>query len=128
MGIAQLLVVGLFADLQALLQDLALLLLGPGQLIAGTADRCQVGNLLAERIGCHFQAAAPLPTIKEPPRKLYANKTIWDAVYAQAVPELRDAMDLAYLTGQRPGDVIKATAGDLSNGYLLAGQGKTEKR
>jgi integrase len=37
-------------------------------------------------------------------------------------------MDLAYLTGQRPADVLKIAAPDLNNGFLLIGQGKTEKR
>ena len=37
-------------------------------------------------------------------------------------------MDLAYLTGQRPADVLKIAKTDLSNGFLLIGQGKTEKR
>lgn len=37
-------------------------------------------------------------------------------------------MDLAYLTGQRPADVHKIAATDLNNGFLLIGQGKTEKR
>ncbi|MFK3640591.1 phage integrase [Pseudomonas protegens] len=48
--------------------------------------------------------------------------------YAEAVQELKDAMDLAYLTGQRPADVLKIAATDLNNGFLLIGQGKTEKR
>lgn len=65
---------------------------------------------------------------KETPRDFYAGEVVWDAVYAQAPPELRDAMDLAYLTGQRPADVLKASKNDLNNGYLLVGQGKTEKR
>jgi integrase len=37
-------------------------------------------------------------------------------------------MDLAYLTGQRPADVLKASTTDLNNGFLMVGQGKTEKR
>lgn len=65
---------------------------------------------------------------KETPRDFYAGEVVWDAVYAQAPPELQDAMDLAYLTGQRPADVLKASTNDLNNGYLLVGQGKTEKR
>ncbi len=36
-------------------------------------------------------------------------------------------MDLAYLTAQRPADVLKASTNDLNNGFLLVGQGKTEK-
>lgn len=37
-------------------------------------------------------------------------------------------MDLPYLTGQRPADVLKIAATDLNNGFLLIGQGKTKKR
>ncbi len=65
---------------------------------------------------------------KETPRDFYAGETVWDAVYAQAVQELKDAMDLAYLTGQRPADVLKIAATDLNSGFLMIGQGKTEKR
>lgn len=65
---------------------------------------------------------------KEKPRDYYAGETVWNAVYAEAAQELKDAMDLAYLTGQRPADVLKIAATDLNNGFLLIGQGKTEKR
>ena len=65
---------------------------------------------------------------KETPRDFYAGEIVWDSVYAQAPPELKDAMDLAYLTGQRPSDILKASTNDLSNGFLMVGQGKTEKR
>jgi integrase len=65
---------------------------------------------------------------KETPRDFYAGQVVWNAVYAEAPPELKDAMDLAYLTGQRPADVLKASTADLNNGFLMVGQGKTEKR
>lgn len=65
---------------------------------------------------------------KETPRDFYAGKVVWDAVYAQAPSELKDAMDLAYLTGQRPADVLKASATDINSGFLMVGQGKTQKR
>ncbi|UWF51958.1 tyrosine-type recombinase/integrase [Pseudomonas sp. N3-W] len=65
---------------------------------------------------------------KETPRDFYAGETVWNAVYAQAAQELKDAMDLAYLTGQRPADVLKTSATDLNKGFLMVGQGKTEKR
>jgi len=55
---------------------------------------------------------------KEKPRDFYASPVIWDAVYAKASPELRDAMDLAYLTGQRPADVLAFRATDVIDGYL----------
>ena len=65
---------------------------------------------------------------KEKPRDYYAGEIVWNAVYSEAAQELKDAMDLAYLTGQRPADVLKIAATDLNNGFLLIGQGKTEKR
>ncbi len=65
---------------------------------------------------------------KEKPRDFYAGEVVWNAVYLEAAQELKDAMDLAYLTGQRPADVLKIAATDLNNGFLLIGQGKTEKR
>ena len=65
---------------------------------------------------------------KEKPRDYYAGEIVWNAVYSEAEQELKDAMDLAYLTGQRPADVLKIAATDLNNGFLLIGQGKTEKR
>jgi len=49
-------------------------------------------------------------------------------VYANACIELRDAMDLAYLTGQRPADVLKMRFSDVRNGALLVKQGKTNKK
>lgn len=65
---------------------------------------------------------------KERPRDFYASDEIWSAVYSQAAPELRDAMDLAYLTGQRPADVLAMRAVDVVNGYLQVAQGKTTKK
>ncbi|MCK3840575.1 MULTISPECIES: tyrosine-type recombinase/integrase [Pseudomonas] len=65
---------------------------------------------------------------KETPRDYYAGDIVWNAVYAAAVPELKDAMDLAYLTGQRPADVLKVATTDLSAGFLMVKQGKTAKK
>lgn len=49
-------------------------------------------------------------------------------LYSKAVPELRDAMDLAYLTGQRPADVLRMRAADVVDGFLMVAQGKTSKK
>ena len=65
---------------------------------------------------------------KETPRDFYADSAVWDAVYAQAAQELKDTMQLAYLTGQRPADVLKISINDLSGDFLMVGQGKTQKR
>lgn len=65
---------------------------------------------------------------KEKPRDFYADADVWAAVYAQAGETLRDAMDLAYLTAQRPGDVLRMTVGSIADGMLEVAQGKTGKR
>ncbi|WP_422421821.1 tyrosine-type recombinase/integrase [Pseudomonas sp. GZD-222] len=65
---------------------------------------------------------------KERPRDFYAGPEIWDAVYRWAASELRDAMDLAYLTGQRPADVLSMRATDCVDGHLQVAQGKTSKK
>lgn len=65
---------------------------------------------------------------KEKPRDFYANETVWTAVYSEASEELKDAMDLAYLTGQRPADVLSMRKDNVEGIYLLVSQGKTGKR
>ncbi|MGK3120483.1 tyrosine-type recombinase/integrase [Pseudomonas corrugata] len=64
---------------------------------------------------------------KEVPRDFYAGEIVWNAVYGEADQELKDAMDLAYLSGQRPGDVLKISKTDINNGFLRVGQDKTGK-
>ncbi|MCM1511994.1 MAG: tyrosine-type recombinase/integrase [Oxalobacter formigenes] len=73
----------------------------------------------------------PCRGVKKPilkPRDFYADKAVWEAVYSHATPELRDAMDLAYLTGQRPGDVLKMQHADIQDGALVLQQQKTGKK
>lgn len=65
---------------------------------------------------------------KERPRDYYADNEVWDAVYAQACDELKDAMDLNYLTGQRPADVLKMRLADIKDGALEVKQNKTNKK
>jgi integrase len=72
--------------------------------------------------------AAGVRKNKETPRDFYADATIWNAVYAVAVPELRDAMDLAYLTGQRPADVLAMRVSDVVENFLQVAQRKTSKK
>lgn len=72
--------------------------------------------------------AAGVRKNKERPRDFYAGPEIWNAVYDRAASELRDAMDLAYLTGQRPADVLIMRAADCDDKYLQVAQGKTSKK
>jgi len=55
---------------------------------------------------------------KELPRDYFAEKDVWDAVYAEADEVLRDAMDVAYYSGQRMGDVLKMKLIDIRDGVL----------
>ncbi len=65
---------------------------------------------------------------KETPRRYYADDAVWQAVRDCAAVELQDAMDLAYLSGQRPGDVLRFTQRDIVEDALTVQQGKTGKR
>jgi len=65
---------------------------------------------------------------KETPRDFYADDAVWAAVRAAACVELQDAMDLNYLTGQRPADVLKMRVDDIKDGALEVRQNKTGKK
>ena len=64
---------------------------------------------------------------KEKPRDYYVSEETWKAVYNAGTAELQDAMDLAYLTGQRPADVLKMALTDVKDGALEVRQNKTSK-
>lgn len=64
----------------------------------------------------------------EPGRKdIYIDDDVFNAVRACASQAVRDAMDLAHLTGQRPADVLKTSETDIRDGMLSVRQGKTGK-
>lgn len=65
---------------------------------------------------------------KETPRDFYADHEVWDAVRENADQALRDAMDMAYLCGQRPADVLKFRQSDVVEDTLVVRQNKTQKR
>lgn len=60
-------------------------------------------------------------------RMLYVTDAMYDAVYAQGSDSLRDAMDLAYLTGQRPADALRMSEHDIIDGCLIVTQAKTKQ-
>lgn len=65
---------------------------------------------------------------KEVGRKVYVEQEQYEAIWGHADDTLRDAMDLAYLTGQRPADVLRMAETDLRDGSLAVRQGKTGER
>lgn len=62
---------------------------------------------------------------RETGRDTYIDDETFKAVYDAADEPTRDAMDIAYLSGQRPADVLKITRGDLKDGELWFTQNKT---
>ena len=58
-------------------------------------------------------------------RTIYVTNEDFARVYRHAIQPLRDAMDLAILTGQRPADVFKMRWTDISDGVLNVIQNKT---
>lgn len=58
-------------------------------------------------------------------RDRYVTDDEFKAVRAQADSTVRDAMDLALLTGQRPADVLKILRADIRDGALFIAQNKT---
>ena len=58
-------------------------------------------------------------------RDRYVTDEEYKALWAKGDAILQDAMDLAFLTGQRVGDVLKMTRQDIADGTLLVVQQKT---
>ncbi|MBF0784477.1 integrase [Muribacter muris] len=58
-------------------------------------------------------------------RETYIDDTIFHLVYQYCNQDLKDLMDIAYLTGQRPIDVVNIRRSHILNGYLHIVQEKT---
>lgn len=58
-------------------------------------------------------------------REVYIEDQLFKKVYDVAEVGLQDAMDLFYLTGQRPGDTLRMDERDLRDGQLYVTQSKT---
>lgn len=60
-------------------------------------------------------------------RTVYITDEVFSIVHEHASAPLRDAMDLAYLTGQRPADALSMSEDDIADGYLTITQVKTKQ-
>ena len=69
---------------------------------------------------------AGIKGFRERARKTYVFDEEFQRVYKGASQPVRDFMDLLYLTGQRPADVLKFTRHDIKDGVLLIQEEKTE--
>lgn len=69
---------------------------------------------------------AGIKGFKEVGRKdVYIDDAMYSAVYDLGSQALRDAMDLAYLSGQRPSDVLKMSDHDIQDNAISVTQNKT---
>lgn len=59
-------------------------------------------------------------------RTMDVSEAVYSAVWSAGRAALRDAMDLAYLTGQRPGDVLKFNERQIVDGVFVVQQSKTK--
>jgi integrase len=75
---------------------------------------------------CTSNPAGAVKTKRLPGRKhVYISDDMLDAVYEQAPQDLKDAIDLAYYIGQRPGDLLDMTLVKIRDGMLEYRQNKT---
>jgi len=65
---------------------------------------------------------------REKGRDVYVEDDQYRALWNAADACLREAMDLAYLTGQRPGDILSLTIHDIRDGALHVHQSKTQAK
>ncbi len=65
---------------------------------------------------------------KETGRDIYIDDATYQAVLAQADQPTQFTIQLAYLTGQRPADVLKLARTDICEGAIKVQQNKTNKR
>lgn len=65
---------------------------------------------------------------KENRRTVYIEDNVYNAVYEFADQPTKDALDLGYLTAQRPSDVVKMSQTDIKDDILFVKQNKTDAR
>jgi len=69
-----------------------------------------------------------VPKIEEPPRDRYVTDAEFTAVYRLASPMLQCAMDLATITGQREGDLLRLSRSQLNDEGIVFRIGKSKRR
>ena len=69
-----------------------------------------------------------VPKLEEPPRDRYVTDKEFTAVYRLASPMLQCAMDLATLTGQREGDLLRLSRSQLAEEGVVFRIGKSKRR
>jgi integrase len=99
-----------------------------GDTIAGAREKALLQGVIswARNVGI-YDGANPCAGIRarKSKRTRYVTDVEFRAVLDAADPMLRDFLELAYFTGQRPSDVLKMMRADVRDGALWVAQGKT---
>jgi integrase len=75
---------------------------------------------------CTVNPVAAIKTKRLPGRKhVYITDELLESVYQKASTDMREAMDLAYYLGQRPGDVLKLSETEIRSAFFDFTQNKT---
>lgn len=69
-----------------------------------------------------------VPKFELKARDVYVDDDVYLAVYEMSCDPVRDAMDIAYLSGQRPADVFKMDETAIKDGFLKIVQNKTKAK
>jgi integrase len=99
-----------------------------GDTVAGTREKALLSAVFSyARNAGAFDGANPCAGIKgvKARRSRYVTDDEFAAVLAVADSTLRDFLELAYYTGQRPSDVLRMRRQDVQDGALAVQQGKT---
>jgi integrase len=99
-----------------------------GNTVAGTREKALLSAVFtwAREAGL-YDGANPCSKIKGKgsKRTLYVGDDVLSAVIEKADATTAAFLELCYLTGQRPSDVLKMTRADVRDGHLWVAQGKT---
>lgn len=68
---------------------------------------------------------AGIKGFKEEDREVYVEDDLYDKVFKASTVPVQEAMQLAYLTGQRPADTLKISETDIKDGCIFIKQNKT---
>lgn len=87
-----------------------------------------VYNYAIDKGYCTFNPAEKVKKNKESKREYYATDEVFYCVLKHADSMIKDAMLVAYLTGQRPADIRQIRLNDITETHLFVGQNKTNKK
>lgn len=97
--------------------------------VAANREKALLSHIFnfARNAGLTVQAnpCAGIKGKSEAGRDVYTSDAVMQAVWQAASGPLRDALDLAYLTGQRVADVLKLSRADARDGAIAVVQNKT---